>query len=124
MQSSGSLSSWPSTEWSHLPMSVVVALPGHGEIVLAADTFAFTGSEGGYYGSRAAQHKIQTISKGGYALGITGTQVGFQLHSRLKTKEQALSGDVGVDASDYANWTADEYKRNSYGWRLVPPLRY
>ncbi|MBZ5542929.1 MAG: hypothetical protein LAO07_04525 [Acidobacteriia bacterium] len=71
-------------------MSVVIALPGQDEIVVAADTLGYAGDEGGYYGFSG--RKIREAG-GNRLFCVAGSDVGLSLLEKLEAQGFNCAGD-------------------------------
>ncbi len=92
-------------------MSLIVAANGKSEVVMAADTYGYVGDQMGYYGFRC--QKIRII-RNSWALGITDSQIGFDLYSQLKEENIELDDDVTIGVHQYAKRTHELYQALSY----------
>jgi hypothetical protein len=77
--------------------SLVLALAGVGEIVVAADGLGYVGDEDGYYKFEFGR-KFRAVTNKNWILGFAGTELGQPLFEIIDRKEDLPSKDINETA--------------------------
>lgn len=90
-------------------MTLVFALQGKDEIVVAADSMAHDGPDTG--GSYKLSVKKLLPVRGNWLLGFSGDQDGYTIYKHIKAQnwESNLSSDINLGADEYARKMRDTY---------------
>ena len=92
-------------------MTLIVALVGEGDAVLAADSKGRSGDGGGYYASTI--NKLKRVNKN-WILGVAGSQNGLDMYDTIRIASDSFSPDIHVGASQYALRMRELYKQQEY----------
>ena len=92
-------------------MSLIVALAGKDEIVVAADTLGFVGDNGGYYGFEC--RKLHVIQEK-WLLGVAGASIGWDLFSAMNQRHLELGKDFHRAVWDFSNGMHELYQGQEY----------
>lgn len=102
-------------------MTLILALPGPGEVVVAADTYVYSDYAEAYYSSQA--EKIW--KEGSWLIGIAGNELGKAVLARIKRNGFNFARDFNSVADDLAKdvngvfLTLSEQDRSRYDFRVL-----
>ncbi len=88
-------------------MTLVVALEGKDEVVVAADSRIIEGENEGRYQSEHT--KLLRVGPN-WILGVAGTVIGYELHSRMESENRAFHPDIRIGTHGYAKRMRELYE--------------
>jgi hypothetical protein len=93
-------------------MTLVLALKGTDEVILAADSAGYTDHPGGMY--RRKLRKLRKVNKGKWVVGIAGSDESLSLIETLNLRGFSFGQSAWACVPDYAHELWEEYRRGGF----------
>lgn len=93
-------------------MTLVLALVGRDNAVLAADGKLTQGSSGGYYASSV--QKLKLVNQGNWILGVAVSQVGYDLAKYIEENGEPFPANIHKGVRQYAVRMCSLYREHGY----------
>jgi len=90
-------------------MTLILALVGNGEVVLAADSQASSGDGGGLY--TCSVKKLRSANSGRWIVGVANNHAGWALVDHIESTGETFNVDIHIGANEYANRTKELYEK-------------